>query len=72
VLRNFQRRRAELEKIADELPSARWSHPDWWIAKLQAEYPAHWQAILEASLQHRRLPCASIAVTAMWRAICGA
>ena len=52
VLRNFQRRRAELEKIADELPSARWSHPDWWIAKLQAEYPAHWQAILEASLQH--------------------
>jgi 16S rRNA (cytosine967-C5)-methyltransferase len=50
VLRNFQRRRAEVE-IADE-PSARWSHPDWWIAKLQAEYPAHWQAILEASLQH--------------------
>jgi 16S rRNA (cytosine967-C5)-methyltransferase len=52
VLRNFQRRRAELEKIADEQPSARWSHPDWWIAKLQSEYPAHWQAILEASLLH--------------------
>jgi len=52
VLRNFQRRRAELEKIADEQPSARWSHPDWWIAKLQSEHPAHWQAILEASLLH--------------------
>lgn len=52
VLRNFQRRRAELEKIADERPSARWSHPDWWIAKLQAEYPDQWQAILEASLLH--------------------
>ena len=52
VLRNFQRRRAELEKIADEQPSARWSHPDWWIAKLQAEYPHHWQGILEASLLH--------------------
>jgi 16S rRNA (cytosine967-C5)-methyltransferase len=52
VLRNFQRRRAELEKIADEQPSAHWSHPDWWIAKLQSEHPAHWQAILEASLQH--------------------
>ncbi|MHB1186020.1 16S rRNA (cytosine(967)-C(5))-methyltransferase RsmB [Thiobacillus sp.] len=52
VLRNFQRRRAELEKIADALPSARWSHPDWWIAKLQGEHPAHWQAILEASLLH--------------------
>lgn len=52
VLRNFQRRRAELEKLADEQPRARWSHPDWWIAKLQAEHPAHWQGILEASQQH--------------------
>jgi len=52
VLRNFQRRRAELEKIADDQPSARWSHPDWWIAKLQAEYPDQWQGMLEASLPH--------------------
>ena len=52
VLRNFQRRRAELEKIAEAQPSARWSHPDWWIARLQAEYPAHWQGILEAGLLH--------------------
>ena len=52
VLRNFQRRRAELEKIAEAQPSARWSHPDWWIAKLQAEYPTHWQGILEAGLLH--------------------
>ncbi len=52
VLRNFQRRRAELEKLADERPRARWSHPDWWIVKLQAEHPAHWQGILEASQQH--------------------
>ncbi|MGK2951027.1 MAG: 16S rRNA (cytosine(967)-C(5))-methyltransferase RsmB, partial [Thiobacillus sp.] len=52
VLRNFQRRRAELEKLADEQPRARWSHPDWWIAKLQSEHPQHWQGILEASLMH--------------------
>jgi 16S rRNA (cytosine967-C5)-methyltransferase len=52
VLRNFQRRRAELETIADNQPSARWSHPDWWIEKLQAQHPAHWQAMLEASLLH--------------------
>ncbi len=52
VLRNFQRRRPELEKIADAQPSGRWSHPDWWITRLQAEHPAHWQAILEASLLH--------------------
>ena len=52
VLRNFQRRRAELEKLADEQPRGRWSHPDWWIAKLQAQHPAHWQEILDASQQH--------------------
>jgi len=52
VLRNFQRRRAELEKLADAQPRARWSHPDWWIAKLQAEHPDHWQGVLEASQQH--------------------
>jgi 16S rRNA (cytosine967-C5)-methyltransferase len=52
VLRNFQRRRAELETIADDQPSARWSHPDWWIRKLQTEHPDHWQGILEASLLH--------------------
>lgn len=52
VLRNFQRRRAELEKMAEEHPAARWSHPDWWIRKVQVEHPAHWQGILEAGLQH--------------------
>ena len=52
VLRNFQRRRAELDSLADAQPSARWSHPDWWIARLQAEHPQHWQEILEASLLH--------------------
>jgi 16S rRNA (cytosine967-C5)-methyltransferase len=52
VLRNFQRRRAELDRIADEQPTARWSHPGWWIAKVQVEHPAHWQDILQASLLH--------------------
>jgi len=52
VLRNFQRRRAGLDRIVDAQPSARWSHPDWWIDKLRAEHPARWQDILEASLLH--------------------
>jgi 16S rRNA (cytosine967-C5)-methyltransferase len=51
VLRNFQRRRAELEKIADATPEGRWSHPGWWIKKLQADYPAQWQSILQAGLE---------------------
>ncbi|OJZ17510.1 MAG: 16S rRNA (cytosine(967)-C(5))-methyltransferase [Thiobacillus sp. 65-29] len=52
VLRNFQRRRAGIESMADARPSARWSHPDWWIARLQADHPDAWQAILEAGLLH--------------------
>ena len=52
VLRNFQRRRAELEKRADATLLGRWSHPDWWITKVQAEYPEQWQNILQAGLTH--------------------
>ena len=63
VLRNFQRRRPELEKMADDTPRGRWSHPDWWIEKLQAEHPAHWQTILEAGLQH---PPFTLRVNARW------
>ncbi len=63
VLRNFQRRRPELEKMADASPRGRWSHPDWWIEKLQAEHPAHWQTILEAGLQH---PPFTLRVNARW------
>ena len=63
VLRNFQRRRAELDKLADAQPRARWSHPVWWMDKLQAEHPTHWQAILEASLLH---PPFTLRVNARW------
>ncbi|HMM47859.1 MAG TPA: 16S rRNA (cytosine(967)-C(5))-methyltransferase RsmB [Thiobacillaceae bacterium] len=52
VLRNFQRRRTELDAIAESQPGARWSHPDWWIERVQAEYPQRWQAILGAGLLH--------------------
>ncbi|AAZ95969.1 Fmu, rRNA SAM-dependent methyltransferase [Thiobacillus denitrificans ATCC 25259] len=52
VLRNFQRRRAELDALAEAKPGARWSHPEWWIEKLRAAYPERWQAILAASLLH--------------------
>lgn len=52
VLRNFQRRRAELEQRADATPLGRWSHPGWWIDKVRANYPQQWQAILQAGLTH--------------------
>ena len=52
VLRNFQRRRGELDALAETKPRARWSHPEWWIDTLRAAYPERWQAILAASLLH--------------------
>jgi 16S rRNA (cytosine967-C5)-methyltransferase len=48
VLRNFLRRRAELEAAAAEDEAARWQHPRWWIARLRRAYPSGWQDILEA------------------------
>lgn len=52
VLRNFQRRRAELEQLAQTDPLARWSHPAWWIDQVRAEHPDRWEALLDASLLH--------------------
>ena len=48
VLRNFLRRRAELEAAAREDDVACWQHPHWWIARLRRDWPQDWQAILEA------------------------
>jgi 16S rRNA (cytosine967-C5)-methyltransferase len=52
VLRRFLRERDALiaEVQADE--AARWNHPRWWIARLRADWPQQWQAILEADNQH--------------------
>lgn len=52
VLRNFQRRREALLAAAQQDPVARWNHPAWWIERLQEEYPAAWQSILEADNLH--------------------
>ncbi|MDR0247428.1 MAG: 16S rRNA (cytosine(967)-C(5))-methyltransferase RsmB [Burkholderiales bacterium] len=48
LLRRFLREKeALLAKIAND-PVARYSYPAWWIARLQADYPETWQALLEA------------------------
>ncbi|HQS99808.1 MAG: 16S rRNA (cytosine(967)-C(5))-methyltransferase [Hydrogenophilales bacterium 16-64-46] len=52
VLRNFQRRRSELDAAALQDEGARWSHPAWWVARLRRDHPHEWQAILDASLAH--------------------
>lgn len=46
-LRRFLRERdALLAACANDL-QAQWNHPLWWIKRLQADHPAHWQAILQ-------------------------
>lgn len=48
VLRNFLRRRAELEVVAASTDEGRYSYPQWWIAKLAAQFPQDYREILEA------------------------
>jgi 16S rRNA (cytosine967-C5)-methyltransferase len=49
VLRHFLRERDALVAAVANDPVARWNHPAWWIAQLQRDWPAHWQAILRAN-----------------------
>ena len=49
-LRRFLRDKAALVAATDTDPLARWNHPAWWIARLQRDYPAQWQTILQANL----------------------
>jgi len=46
-LRRFLRERETLLAQTRNDPQARWNHPAWWIERLQADHPQHWQALLE-------------------------
>ncbi len=48
VLRNFLRQQTELGAALAADPVAANQHPDWWLAQLQAAYPADWPAIVAA------------------------
>ena len=52
VLRSFLRRRAELLAQAEADPVAHWRHPAWWIERVRADHPAHWEGILAAGNSH--------------------
>ena len=49
VLRRFIRERDTLVAVALKQPTARWNHPQWWLDRLKADWPDHWQAILAAA-----------------------
>jgi 16S rRNA (cytosine967-C5)-methyltransferase len=48
-LRRFLRERERLMAATDADPVARWNHPAWWIKRLKADHPLHWEAILAAN-----------------------
>ena len=52
VLRNFLRNREELLLRAQESDTGRYSHAQWWIDRLRAQYPARHAQVLMAGNQH--------------------
>jgi len=48
VLRNFQRRRSEIDAAVLATDEGRYSHPGWWIKKLATQYPDEYQNVLDA------------------------
>ena len=48
VLRNYLRRRDDLDTAAASTDEGRYSYPSWWIVKLAADHPEHWRGMLEA------------------------
>ena len=54
VLRNFQRQQVDQSSNSTNKPLAdaiKYNHPSWFIKKVQAAYPQHWQNILQANQQ---------------------
>jgi 16S rRNA (cytosine967-C5)-methyltransferase len=47
-LRRYLRERTDVDASVAREPEARWSHPKWWIDRLEGDHPQHWQAILAA------------------------
>ena len=52
VLRRFVRERDALVAAACRQPEAAYNHPRWWLQRVRADWPAHWQALLRAANQH--------------------
>jgi 16S rRNA (cytosine967-C5)-methyltransferase len=50
-LRRFLRERQACMSATDDVPSAKWNLPDWWIQAIRQDHPQHWQTVLQASQQ---------------------
>jgi 16S rRNA (cytosine967-C5)-methyltransferase len=52
LLRNFLRSRAGIEARLGTDAAARYWHPNWWIERVRAAYPADWEGVLAAGNTH--------------------
>lgn len=50
-LRRFLRERQALMQYTDEVPSARWNYPDWWLARLRQDHAQKWQRVAQQGNQ---------------------
>lgn len=50
-LRNYQRNQTEFDNNALVNESAQFAHPDWLIQQTKADWPTHWQTVLDANNQ---------------------
>jgi len=48
LLRRYLRERDALDAAVRADPVARWSHPSWWIERVQREWPDDWETVLAA------------------------
>jgi len=55
LLRRFLRERDALLETVCADPVARWSHPKWWIDRVERELPDDWQNVLGAGNTHAPL-----------------
>ncbi len=49
VLRRFIRERAAVLDVVQRTVPGRTNHPEWWVERLQADWPDHWQDLLAAN-----------------------
>ncbi len=49
VLRRFIREREALVAAVSHAPLGAFNHPLWWIERIRADWPEHWQALLQGA-----------------------
>lgn len=50
-LRRYGREQVSLRATLQDGGAAAYNHPEWWLARIRAQYPQYWQRLVEADLQ---------------------